>query len=109
MKTAPHRRRRALGLLATSLFLLVAVSFHTSADNDLGRMGAESRAEVVSASSGPDSCAACALDSLLSVCPSLSASIAVRGVADRLVTVIPPSPFVAPRASVDSRPPPAIA
>jgi hypothetical protein len=109
MTKARKRRSRALALLATTLFLLAAVSFHSAADNDLGRLVSESRLQGPSALADVDRCSACALDGLLSVRPSLSAPVGVGSATERRVTIIPVAPFVAPRASVDSRPPPAIA
>jgi hypothetical protein len=106
MFAACPRRRNGFALLATMLFLLVAVSFHSAADNDLAAVNSAPRLSLPSALPGPDSCPACALDGLVSVRPSLAPPIVIPSVAERLEIPVPVSPFVAPRASVESRPPP---
>ncbi|HET7453247.1 MAG TPA: hypothetical protein VFL12_10925, partial [Thermoanaerobaculia bacterium] len=88
---------------------LVALSFHSAADNDLAGASGAPRLALPSALPGPDSCPACALDGLVSVRPALAPPIALPSLAERLASPVPVSPFVAPRASVDSRPPPATA
>ncbi|HET9795405.1 MAG TPA: hypothetical protein VFS34_13210 [Thermoanaerobaculia bacterium] len=107
MRTTTIRRRKAFALLGTMLFLLVAVSFHSAADNDLGRAASESRVAVPSALPGGDSCPACALDGLVSVASAFAPPVGTLALAERLASPIPARPFVAPRASVESRPPPA--
>ena len=88
------------------VFLLVAVSFHSATDNDLGGASAAARLVLPAALPAPDTCPACALDGLVSVRPALAPPIAIPSLAERLDVAVPRSPFVAPRASVDSRPPP---
>ena len=109
MKRAAARRRNGFALLATMAFLLVALSFHSAADNDFAGASTESRLALPSALPAPDSCPACALDGRVSVRPPLAPPIALPSLAERLDAPVPASPFVAPRASVDSRPPPAAA
>jgi hypothetical protein len=106
MDPATARRRKGAALLCAMLFLLVAASFHSAADNDFAGLGAS---RLVSSSSLPasDTCAACNLDGLLTARLSLASPVAMPTAAEILRTSIPPAPFVAPRASVDSRPPPA--
>ena len=106
MKKASVRRRKGVALLATMLFLLVATSFHSAADNDFARVAPESRVALPSALPAADDCPACVLDGILSVRPSLAPPVGSLPVAERVTPPVPESPFVAPRASVDSRPPP---
>jgi len=100
------RRRKGIALLGAMLFLLMAASFHSAADNDLAGVGAS---RLLSPSSLPatDDCAACSLDGLLTARLSLASPVAVPTAAEILSMPVPAAPFVAPRASVDSRPPPA--
>lgn len=109
MKTRTGRCRKAVGLLAAMLFLLVATSFHSAADNDLAGFGVESRLAYPTALPAADSCAACTLDGILSVRPSLAPPVGTPAPAEAIAALAPVSPYVAPRASVDSRPPPAAA
>lgn len=105
-----RRRSKATALLAAMLFLLVAASFHSAADNDLSRAGVdESRPGLSSASSGSDTCPACSLDGVLLARLTLALPIAIPVAAEGVTLSIPASPFVSPRASVESRPPPSIA
>ena len=106
MNRNPARKRKAVTLLATMLFLLVAVSFHSAADNDLARFSADIRLAPLSSMPAADTCAACTLDGLLSARPSLTLPVSPPTAAETISISIPPAPFVAPRASVDSRPPP---
>ena len=85
MDRCAGRRRKGIALLAAMLFLLVAASFHSAADT----------------------CAACNLDGLLTARLSLASPVAIPTAVEILSIVVPAAPFVAPRASVDSRPPPA--
>jgi len=106
MDRLPLRRRKAIALLAAMLFLVVAASFHSAADNDLaGFAGKDTRLGSTS-TAVPDTCAACSLDGLLTARLSLTSPVSLPTAVERLSTCIPPAPFVAPRASVDSRPPP---
>ena len=106
MTRSAARRRNGIVLLATMAFLLVAVSFHSAGDNDFAGAGAAPRCAALPA---PDNCPACALDGLVTVRLSLLPPMAPPTFAERLESPVPASPFVAPRASVDSRPPPAAA
>lgn len=100
------RRAKGMTLLATMVFLLVATSFHSANDNDLGRISSEvSRVQFVSLPAA-DTCAACRLDGLLSAWLTMTLPVAMPTAVEILSISIPPVPFVAPRASVDSRPPP---
>jgi hypothetical protein len=107
MESTRGRRRKGFALLAAMAFLLVAASFHSGADNDLAGLGSGVRLALPASLPAPDTCAACNLDGLLTARLSLTTPVALPSAAEILVTAIPPSPFVAPRASVDSRPPPA--
>ncbi len=106
MFAACTRPRKAFALLGTMLFLVVVASFHSAADNDLARVGADSRIALDSPGSGADTCPACALDGLAGVRTTVTPSLGLLCFAERLTSRIPVRPFVAPRASVDSRPPP---
>ena len=111
MSSEPLRARKAVTLLATTLFLVFAASFHSRADNDLARACPGPAPAGFATPSGapvPDTCAACALDGVLLARLALSLPVEVPLAAGRLVPPIPENPFVSPRASVDSRPPPAI-
>jgi hypothetical protein len=105
MDRAAARRRRGIALLAAMLFLLVAASFHSAADNDLAGIGA-SRLVRLSSLPASDTCAACNLDGLLTARLSLASPVAIPAAVEILSMPVPSAPFVAPRASVDSRPPP---
>ena len=106
----PQRRRKATALLAAMLFLLFAASFHSASDNDLSRAGAgQSRAGAWSAPSASDTCPACNLDGVLLARLALALPITIPTAAEDVRSSIPASPFVSPRASVESRPPPSIA
>jgi len=107
MRTARLRRRKAFALLGTMLFLVVVASFHSAADNDLGRVGADSRVALPSSVPGADDCPACALDGLAGVRSTLAPPVGALSLAERVSPPVPLRPFVTPRASVDSRPPPA--
>jgi hypothetical protein len=106
MSARAGRRSKAYELLAAMLFLVAATSFHSAADNDFARLGGETRVAHPAALPGPDSCAACALDGLCSVRAGLPAPVGIPAAAEPLAVAAPVSPFVAPRASIDSRPPP---
>ena len=106
MDRATARRRKGIALLAAMLFLLVAASFHSGADNDLAGVGA-SRLARLSGLPASDTCAACNLDGLLTARLSLASPVAIPMAVEILSMPVPDAPFVAPRASVDSRPPPA--
>ena len=106
MDRAAARRRRGIALLAAMLFLLVAASFHSAADNDLAGVGA-SRLARLSSLPASDTCAACNLDGLLTARLSLASPVTIPTAVEILSMPVPAAPFVAPRASVDSRPPPA--
>jgi hypothetical protein len=106
MFAACTRPRKAFALLGTMLFLVVVASFHSAADNDLARVGADSRIALDSPGSGADTCPACALDGLAGVRTTVAPPVGVLGLAERVSVPTPARPFVEPRASVDSRPPP---
>ncbi len=104
---AAARTGKAFTLLAAALFLLVVASFHSAADNDFGRFNPGHQVALFSSAPSADTCTACTLDGVLSARLSLTAPV-VPSTAFQIVTPsIPAAPFVAPRASVDSRPPPA--
>jgi hypothetical protein len=103
---ARARSGKAFSLLAAALFLLAVASFHSPSDNDLGRFQSGTRIAVTSDAPAPDTCAACTLDGLLSARLTMTFPVALPTVAESLSISIPPAPFVAPRASVESRPPP---
>jgi hypothetical protein len=105
MDRATARRRKGVALLAAMLFLLVAASFHSAADNDLAGVGA-SRIAGLASLPATDTCAACNLDGLLTARLSLASPVAIPTAVEILSMPVPAAPFVAPRASVDSRPPP---
>ncbi|HWC64645.1 MAG TPA: hypothetical protein VG777_01080 [Thermoanaerobaculia bacterium] len=109
MSARAGRRRKAYELLGAMLFLVAATSFHSAADNDFARFGGETRLAHPAALPAPDSCAACALDGLSSVRGALPAPVGIPAAAESVAMPVPVSPFVAPRASIDSRPPPAAA
>ncbi len=109
MNKGPSRQGKAVALLAAMLFLLVAASFHSAADNDLARFDSNSRLVLPSSMPAPDTCAACTLDGLLSARISLTSPVVPVTAAETISTPVLLSPFVAPRASVDSRPPPPVA
>lgn len=110
MNRGSARKRNALSLLAATLFLLVAASFHSPADNDFARAGTGgTRLVLPSSLPAADTCAACTLDGLLSARLSLASPVSLPTAAEAISTSIPPAPFVAPRASLDSRSPPAAA
>ena len=103
---AAARTGKAFTLLAAAVFLIVVASFHSAADNDFGRFNAGHHAPRVSSAPGEDTCAACTLDGLLSARLSLAAPVVPSSAFEIVIASIPTAPFVAPRASVDSRPPP---
>ncbi len=100
------RSRHALVLLASAILLLVTASFHSPADNDLARFGRELVLRSALPQSAADTCPACRLDGILSARPALALPVALPEAAEKATTPVPAAPFVAPRASVDSRPPP---
>ena len=106
VRTARLPRRKAFALLGTMLFLVVVASFHSAADNDLGRLASGASIALSSPAAGGDTCPACALDGLAGVRSSLAPPGGIVSLAERVTPPSPAHPFVAPRASVDSRPPP---
>jgi len=106
MKTRTSRRGKAFGLLGAMLFLLIATSFHSAADNDMALIGTETRVARPSALPAGDTCAASTLDGTLSARPSVAVPVGIPAAVESVAALAPVSPFVAPRASVDSRPPP---
>lgn len=100
------RRRKGVTLLAALMFLLVAASFHSAADNDLGRLGSDRRQVLPASVPSADTCAACTLDGLLSARLTMTSPVALPTAAETVSISVPPAPYVSPRASVESRPPP---
>lgn len=109
LMNATARTGKAFALLAATLFLLVVASFHSAADNDFGRVNPGHQVALFSSASPADTCAACTLDGLLSVRPAMTSPVALPTATETLSISVPPAPFVSPRASVESRPPPSIA
>ena len=107
MRSGTARRRKAVALLGTTLFLLVAASFHSPLDNDLGRLRSDLRVASAAGQPASDDCSACRLDGMVAGCPSLAPLIGVPAAAVRIAVVAPAFPFVGLRADIDSRPPPA--
>ncbi len=109
LMNASARTGKAFALLAATLFLLVVASFHSAADNDLGRINPGHRVALFSSASPADTCAACTLDGILSARLSLTVPVVPPQAVEIVTPSIPSAPFVSPRASVESRPPPSIA
>lgn len=103
---ATARAGKAFTLLAAALFLLAVASFHSASDNDFGRFSSGSGLALMSNTRGADTCAACTLDGILSARLSLVIPVVPLQAAEIVTPSIPPAPFVSPRASVESRPPP---
>jgi hypothetical protein len=100
------RTGRGLTLLAAMLFLLAATSFHSGSDNDLARFRSDTHQIQAFGLATADTCAACTLDGLLSARLTMTFPVALPTAAESISVSIPPAPFVAPRAEVESRPPP---
>ena len=108
MRAGAVRRRKGVALLGAMLFLLLATSFHSRLDNDLGRFGSDSRLVSSAARPAGDDCSACRLDGLLAGRPSLAPLVGVAVAAVRIAILVPAFPFVGLRADIESRPPPAL-
>lgn len=106
---ATARTGKAFTLLAAALFLLAVASFHSASDNDFGRFSSGSELALMSNNPGADTCAACTLDGILSARLSLTVPVVPPRAVEIVTPSIPSAPFVSPRASVESRPPPSIA
>jgi hypothetical protein len=110
MRAARTPRKQAIALLAATFFLLVAASFHSSDDNDIASLSSEGRpAAEVSRPPAADTCSACALDGIVLARLSLALPVTRPESIEPLTFSNLPAPFVSPRASVESRPPPPIA
>ncbi|MGH9442522.1 MAG: hypothetical protein ACRD16_09625 [Thermoanaerobaculia bacterium] len=107
---ASARRRKGMTLLAAMLFLLAAVSFHSSDDNDIGSPSRNlAPAGSISRPTAADTCPACALDGVLLARLSFVLPIERPLAAEPLVLATPISLDLAPRPCAYSRPPPPIA
>ena len=89
------------------VFLLVAASFHSPLDNDLGRLRSDLRVASTAGPPASDDCSACRLDGIIAGRPSLAPLVGVPAAALRIAVVAPAFPFVGLRADIESRPPPA--
>ena len=107
MKASPTQAVRAIALLATMMFLLVASSFHSGEDNDAASFaGTVEASGLMTAASAPDRCPACTLDGMLLARLSLALPLDRPAAVEPLAIQHPATPFVAPRTEIDSRPPP---